>query len=115
MYENKNSPVISRPAFFSRLGRHMSFAVLATAVALAFGMVGYHVLEDYSWLDSFLNASMILGGMGEVDPLKTNAGKIFAGLYALFSGLWMVTSMGIILAPVFHRIIHSFHQEQKKL
>ncbi|MDE1152669.1 MAG: hypothetical protein PW788_09045 [Micavibrio sp.] len=92
----------------------MSFAIAATSVALAVGMIGYHYLESLNWIDSFLNASMILGGMGEVDTLKTECGKIFAGLYALFSGLWIVTSMGIILAPVFHRIIHSFHQEQKR-
>ena len=112
MYETKSKPVISKPAFYSRLAGHIAFAIGATAVALALGMLGYHVTESMNWLDSFLNAAMILGGMGEVDPLKTECGKIFAGLYALFSGLWMVTSMSIILAPVFHRILHRFHQER---
>jgi hypothetical protein len=79
--------------------------------ALLIGMIGYHVLESMSWVDSFVNASMILSGMGPVGELKTTAGKIFAGCYALFSGVAFLTSIGLIFAPVFHRFLHKFHLE----
>ena len=74
-------------------------------------MAGYHFLERLPWLDAFLNASMILSGMGPVGELKTTAGKIFAGCYALFSGVAFLTSIGLIFAPVFHRFLHKFHLE----
>ena len=74
-------------------------------------MLGYHALENLSWIDSFLNASMILGGMGPVNELKTEAGKLFAGLYALFSGIVFLVIAGIIFAPLVHRLLHRFHFE----
>jgi hypothetical protein len=80
-------------------------------VALALGMVGYHHFETMSWVDAYVNAAMILSGMGPVAELKTTAGKLFAGSYALFSGLAFVTSIGIIFTPVYHRFIHKFHLE----
>ena len=81
------------------------------AVALAIGMAGYHFFEDMNWVDAFVNAAMILSGMGPVATLQTNAGKIFAGCYALFSGLMFITVTGIVLAPVAHRALHKFHLE----
>jgi hypothetical protein len=81
------------------------------SASLGVGMVGYHRLENLSWLDAFENASMILSGMGPVSPVQTSAGKVFAGCYALFSGLMLITSMGVIFAPVFHRFLHKFHLE----
>ena len=78
-------------------------------VSLAVGMCGYHFLEKLPWLDALLNASMILGGMGPVDPLKTDAGKLFASFYALYSGLAIISVAGLLLAPVVHRFLHKFH------
>ena len=83
-------------------------------VSLAAGMIGYHGLERLSWLDSFLNAAMLLGGMGPVAVPVTPSGKIFAGLYALYCGLVVLIVAGIILAPVAHRILHRFHLEQSR-
>lgn len=86
-------------------------AVGFIAVALGIGMMGYHVFESMGWVDSFANASMILSGMGPLGELKTTAGKIFAGCYALFSGVAFLTSIGVVFAPVFHRFLHKFHLE----
>ncbi len=84
------------------------------AISLFIGILGYHFLEDLSWLDSFLNASMILGGMGPVNPVKTNAGKIFASFYALYSGVVLLASVGVLAAPIFHRFLHRFHLADEK-
>ncbi len=78
-------------------------------IALVIGMVGYHILAGLGWVDSFENAAMILGGMGPVDQMSTTSAKIFAGLYAIFSGLMFLSIMGIVLAPIFHRVMHKFH------
>ena len=72
-------------------------------------MLGYHLTEGMDWIDSFANASMILSGMGPLEPLKTAGGKVFAGLYALYSGLLLVLASGIVLAPILHRMLHQFH------
>jgi len=106
MFEHKKSPLLPWPAFLRRVAKFLSIVLLLTGCALLIGMIGYHSFEGYDWIDAFLNAAMILGGMGQVDPIKTEAGKIFSGCYALFSGLWFVSSMGLLLAPVFHRILH---------
>ena len=82
------------------------------AVSLYVGMAGYHYLENMSWVDSLLNASMILGGMGAVNPLYTNAGKIFASFYALYSGFFLIIFGGLLMVPIFHRILHKFHSEK---
>ena len=80
-------------------------------VSLAIGMLGYHCLENFSWLDSFVNASMLLGGMGPVDPVHTAGGKLFAGFYALYCGFMVIAIAGIIFAPIVHRFLHRFHLE----
>ena len=77
--------------------------------SLAIGVTGYHVFENLPWLDALLNASMILGGMGPVDPIRTAAGKLFASLYALYAGAVFLVIVGIVLAPVVHRLLHYFH------
>ena len=82
-------------------------------VSLAVGVCGYHYLDGLPWIDSLLNASMILGGMGPVDTLKTTAGKIFASLYALYSGLALIAVVGIMLTPIIHRFLHKFHIADK--
>lgn len=110
-FERKHHPVLSRRQFTKRLARSAGIATGLILVSLFAGMCGYHYLETQQWVDAFLNAAMILGGMGPVDPLKTAAGKVFAGCYALYSGLIVIVSAGVILAPVFHRMLHKFHAE----
>ena len=80
-------------------------------ISLLGGMCGYHFFEGLSWIDAFANASMILSGMGPLDAPKTDGGKIFAGCYALYSGLALILAAGLILAPMAHRILHRFHVE----
>lgn len=110
-FERKHHPVLSRRQFARRMFRSAGIAAALIVVSLFAGMCGYHYLENLPWVDSFLNASMILGGMGPVDPLKTEAGKVFAGCYALYSGLIVIISAGVLLAPAFHRMLHKFHAE----
>ncbi len=88
-------------------------ASVLVGISLLVGTAGYHFFDHLSWLDSFLNASMILGGMGPVDPLRTASAKLFAAVYALYAGFVLLISFGIIIAPVFHRFLHRFHLEQK--
>ena len=112
MFEHHHSPVISRVAFLWRMARLFALAAFFTGVSLGLGMLGYRYFEALPWVDCFLNAAMLLGGMGEIDPLRTEGGKIFAGIYALYSGLWVMTSMGLLVAPIFHRILHHFHHNR---
>ena len=114
MYERRGHPPISRKAFAWRLARHMGYSTIGVLVALLVGMVGYHVTERLSWLDSFLNASMLLGGMGPVNAPVTDAGKYFAGTYALFCGMIVIMITGVIIAPIVHRIMHRFHWVEEK-
>ncbi len=112
MYERHNQPLIPRNAFLKRLGGHILVAFLLLVVSLGIGILGYHGFEKLPWLDSLLNASMILGGMGPVNPILTDGGKIFASLYALFSGVVFLAVAGIVVAPVAHRIMHRMHMEK---
>ena len=114
LYEHKTQPLASFDVFLLRLLRSGALALIITGGALAIGIVGYHVTEGLHWIDSFLNASMILGGMGPVNAIHTNAGKIFAGCYALFSGIIFLVAAGVLLAPVFHRFLHKFHLDGGK-
>ena len=93
------------------MAAYAAVACALIAASLGVGMVGYHVFGDLPWVDSLLNASMILTGMGPVDPMKTTAGKLFASAYALFSGVAFLTIVGVLLAPVVHRFLHHFHLE----
>ena len=109
--EKRAHKVISRHRFFARMGLAILLWCGLTVVGLAIGMAGYAHFESMSWTDAYVNAAMILSGMGPVGELKTQAGKIFAGSYAIFSGLIIVIATGFILAPVFHRVLHRFHME----
>ena len=109
MFEHYKQPVIPFRAFLRRLLRHFGMAVAIVALSLGLGIIGYHDLGGLSWVDSLLNASMILGGMGPVSPLSGNGAKIFASVYALFSGIIFLVAAGILLAPVVHRLLHRFH------
>ena len=111
MFEHHHEPLLSRTAFLKRQAIHASIAVALVAGSLLVGIVGYHTAGDLSWIDSFVNASMILGGMGPVDALHTTAGKLFAGLYALFSGIIFLMGAAVLFAPAFHRFLHHFHLE----
>ncbi len=114
MFEHRSKPLLPRRQFFARLARSAALALLIVVVALGIGMIGYRAFEPMSWVDAFVNAAMILSGMGPVSSLQTDAGKIFAGCYALFSGLAFLTSIGIFIAPAFHRFLHKFHAEESK-
>lgn len=109
MYEHHNQPLLSIENFFTRMLKHGLLAFVLVVVSLGMGMLGYHFLESLSWVDALVNASMILGGMGPVNPLQTTAGKIFASFYALYSGMIFLIIAGVMLAPVAHRFLHHFH------
>ena len=112
MYEPRNQRPLSRPQFLRRLGKHIGVAGLIAIVSLGLGMAGYALFEGLGWSDAFVNAAMLLGGMGPVKTDMTAAGKIFAGVYALYSGLIFLVLAGIILAPIAHRLLHHFHWEE---
>jgi len=110
-FEHRDEPLLPRRRFYVRLARNGSIASIMVAVSLAIGMLGYHALEHMSWIDAFLNAAMLLGGMGPVNAPVSFGGKLFAGLYALYCGLVVIVTAGIILAPLAHRVLHRFHAE----
>jgi len=108
-FEHRRQPLLPLRAFWSRLLRSLIAGVTLIGGSLAIGVLGYHGFAHLGWIDSILNASMILTGMGAVDRMDTVAGKLFASAYALFSGVAFLTSVGVILAPVVHRFLHRFH------
>jgi hypothetical protein len=110
--EHRSEPLLPWPKFVRRMTRSGSVGGTIVLVALAIGVVGYHAFGRLGWIDALVNASMILGGMGPVDPITNVAGKLFESAYALFSGVAFLTSVGIFLAPALHRLIHRLHLEQ---
>jgi hypothetical protein len=113
MFEHHDEPLLPRRAYLARLALSAAVAVGVIGGSLLIGVFGYHWLGGLAWVDSLVNASMILGGMGPVDPITTTVGKLFASAYALFSGFALLTSVGVLLAPVFHRFMHHFHLEEE--
>lgn len=113
-FEHKRQPVASATRFTSRIANSLFWVTAIVAGSLAIGMAGYMYFEGMSAVDAFANAAMILSGMGPLQPLFTNGGKIFAGLYALFSGLMIFVLAGLLLAPVYHRFLHRFHVEEEE-
>jgi hypothetical protein len=111
-FEHRREKPLPTHMFVGRLARYFVGATSLVIFALGIGILGYHLLENLSLTDSFLNASMILGGMGPVNELRTEAGKLFAGMYALFSGLIFLVAVSLVIAPLFHRLLHRFHFEQ---
>jgi hypothetical protein len=111
MFEARHQRLLSRRQFYVRLLRSCAAAVAIVLGSLAIGVGGYHHFEHLSWLDSLLNASMILSSMGPVAPLQTDEGKLFASFYALFSGVAFITMVGVLSVPIAHRLLHKFHLE----
>jgi hypothetical protein len=114
MYEPHHQKPIPHRYFVRRLILHFIGALSLIFFSLFIGMIGYHYFEKLSWLDAFLNAAMLLGGMGPVDSPQTGGGKLFAGLYALYAGLVFLIAAGLVVAPALHRMLHLFHWEDKK-
>jgi hypothetical protein len=114
-YEHRNEPLLPWRLFLlRRVGKTVATATAVIVISLILGMLGYRLTKGMGWLDAFLNASMILGGMGPVDTLHSGAGKLFAGIYALYSGLVLVGVAGLLLAPFMHRLMHRFHLEGRR-
>jgi hypothetical protein len=111
MFGGKRIPLAPRAIFATRLRAAFLLWLGVIATGLAIGIAGYHWIAKESWLDSFLNASMILGGMGQVSPLETDAAKAFAGFYALFAGLAVIGATAVMISPILHRMMHRFHLE----
>lgn len=113
-YERKHQPLATPAHFWKRVMHHSAISLWIVIPSIAAGMLGYHLLGRQSWIDSFLNACMLLGGMGPVGDLTTTAGKLFAGLFALYAGLMFIAVSGLVLAPFLHRLVHRFHLEADK-
>jgi len=113
MFEHHTDPLLPRHLFLLRILGHLSLSMALVGLALGIGVIGYHTLGELPWIDALVNASMILGGMGPVDPIKTDAGKYFASFYALFSGLLFIGAASIVLAPFMHRVMHRLHIEEE--
>jgi hypothetical protein len=115
MFEFKHEKLAPLSVFVKRMAVSVAMAGILIVVALLIGIMGYHHLAGFDWVDSILEASMILGGMGPVNPLVTTGAKMFAAGYALFSGLVFIAIMGIVVAPITHRMLHQFHIDDEDL
>ena len=109
MYENKNQKLISPRKFKTRVFKNIRIFIYLLCCSLFIGMLGYHLLGGFGWVDSFTEACMILGGMGPVRDMDNNSVKIFAGLYAIFSGAAFLSGVTFLIAPFWHRELHRFH------
>lgn len=114
MYETRLQPIATRARFQARMLRHAAFSAVLVAGSLFMGMSGYVYFEHLTWTDAFVDASMLLGGMGPVHNPETTGGKLFAGCYALYSGLVFLVTVGVMLAPILHRALHKFHWTKEK-
>ncbi len=113
MFEHKHEKLLPRRAFLRRVAKYSLISVGLIVISLLIGMLGYHQLEGLSWIDSFLNAAMLMGGMGPVTALRSDAGKMFAGIYALYCGMVLLIAVAIFAAPIVHRFLHHFHLESE--
>ena len=113
-FEHHKRPLLPKRDFLRRQARYAGFSLALLAVSLGLGSAGYHSFGSMSWTDAFLNASMILTGMGPVDRMDTEAGKLFASFYALYSGIAFLTLAGVLFAPVYHRFLHKLHLDMDK-
>ncbi len=108
-FEHHKKPLLSKKEFIRRQLRYAGFSFIILFVSIGLGTAGYHAFGNLPWIDAFLNASMILTGMGPVDHLDSSGGKLFAACYALFSGISFLTFAGVLFAPAYHRFLHKFH------
>ena len=115
MFESRREPILPTRIFIRRLLACLGLALATIAVALSIGVAGYHFIAGLPWIDALMNAAMILTGMGPVDVLRSNAAKVFASLYALFSGVVFISLMGLLLSPIAHRVLHKFHLSDEDL
>jgi hypothetical protein len=113
MFEHRSDPLLPRHSFLLRAVGYLTLSAVVVGAALGIGVLGYHHLGGLSWIDALVNASMILGGMGPVDPIASNAGKYFASFYALFSGLLFIGAASLAMAPFVHRIMHKLHLDEE--
>ena len=113
MYEHHSKPLLPKEKYYQRIFRNFLWGGVIVAFSLLIGILGYHFTENLGWIDSLLNASMILTGMGPVNPMISTAGKLFASFYAIFSGVVFLTAIAFVLAPVAHRFLHKFHLQDK--
>lgn len=113
MYETKRQAPLTQMRFAWRLARQVAWVLVLLAVSLMLGMIGYVSCEGLSWIDAFLNAAMLLGGMGPVNPPQSWAGKLFAGLFALYAGLVFIVAAALLFTPVLHRLLHHFHWDER--
>lgn len=114
MFEHSAQPPINRRLFIIRLLKSGFSVIFLVVLSLGFGTLGYRLTEGLSWIDSFYNASLIMSGMGPVSELTSNSAKIFASLYSIYSGFFLILATGFLLTPIFHRILHKFHFEKNK-
>ena len=115
MFEHRREPLLPARVFYLRLLGCVGLALIIIIFALGLGVLGYHFLAGLPWIDALLNAAMILTGMGPVDVLRSDVAKIFASLYALFSGVVFISLMGLLLSPIAHRVLHKFHLSDEDL
>jgi len=114
MFERKHEKLLPRRAFLWRVFKYALISVGLVAVSLLVGMLGYRQFEGMSWLDAFLSAAMLMGGMGPVSAFRTDAGKLFAGIYALYCGMVLLIAVAIFAVPIVHRFLHHFHLESER-
>ena len=111
-FENRNKPLLPFDQFLKRVFRFALYSLLLIVVSVGIGTVGYKILGNMGWIDGFYNACMILTGMGPVSQMESDAGKIFASFYALFSGIAFLTTIAVLLAPIAHRFLHALHLDE---
>ena len=111
MYEHRQEALLTRPAFMRRVAVHALTAISLLAAGVGLGMIGFRLTEHYSWVDAFLNACMLLGGMGQVNPIVTTGGKVFAGAFALLAGFGFIAVATLVMVPIAHRLLHALHLE----
>jgi hypothetical protein len=112
MFEHRKAPLLSKKAYHRRLIRSVLIGLAIVVSVLTFGMIGYHYVENISWVDAYLESAMIFAGMGAIHPIQTTGGKIFAGSYALLSAFTLILPITIVLLPILHRFLHKFHLEE---
>ncbi len=112
-FEHQSEPVLPFGQFIKRVFRYTFFAFLLLGTSLGIGVLGYHYFNELPWLDSLLNASMILTGMGPIDPMKNDGAKWFASLYSIFSGVVFLSTVAVFLSPIVHRFLHRLHVDEE--